>query len=220
MKYSRYALIACLFAAFATAQNVTLIHARGKPRTEPSGYLVKGGSRYGPDKVNLQADFTIDNPDQLRPGSRFDFELTITNKDKGPVVIPQSSDWSDVDMASSSQKYLSASVGISVCCVGELEGDLTDLVVLYRSDERPSTELVLMPGDSLQILGSAMLPISMSINDHRIGKAVLRGRFALSSEAYRRTPMPQRLDGYTLEDHRLVLATASEEYPIDLNSRP
>ena len=216
MNFFRIVVTVSLFAAIACAQNVTVINTRDKSRVEPAGHSVGGSGTGGSDSSDLKARFTVENQDQLAPGQRFDYELLITNNKRVPVVIPQSLDWSDVDMGGSSQKYLGASIAISVCCVGKQDGQLTDNIQLYGSDERPSTELTLMPGDSVRILGSAVLPLRYTINDHPIFKGTLKGHVSLTEAFFHRTPTPQHPDAYRTEGRTLMSVTATEEYPIDL----
>jgi len=132
--------------------------------------------------------FTIDNPANLKRDHRFDYELVITNRGNKALVIPQCLNWEDVDTGSRDQRFVWASVGIKVRTKDDLEGELNGGLTLYGAEDRPSSELVLKPGESVRILASVTLPISMSINHKPIGEAKLVGVFHVGNGWLYRTP--------------------------------
>jgi len=223
MKLSRLATIACFLAVSAHAQNVTVINARDVVRSRPDGHLVSSSSgrltRYSALDTLLQAVFTIENPHQLTSGGRFDYEMVITNTSKTSLVIPRNADWAGVDLRASGGKYLGATIGVSICPEKD-ECALDDYIVLYGWDDQPSSELILMPGDSVRILVSAELTTRMSINNHEISKAFLRGNFKLEREWLHSTPTPSQLDGYSTEGQMILSVAAKGQYPIDLGAIP
>jgi len=170
----------------------------------------------GGDDTALRAVFTIDNPTNLKRGNRFDYELVITNQGNKTLVIPQCLNWEDVESGSRDQRYIWATVGVKVSAKGDLESELDGGLTLYGTEERPSSELVLKSGESVRILGSEILPISMSINGKIIGEAKLAGVFYVGSGWLHRTPTPTIPDGYRDETRLLLSAVAEEQYLVSL----
>ena len=160
---------------------------------------------------------TIPDLSQLIPGKTFDFELLITNRGKKPVVIPQSLDWQDVDSGGPDWRYLEADVALQVTPDGGRQRGYIDLGLrFYGSDERPSTELVLAPGDGVRILGSCQLPLSMSVDGKPIQKGKMGGSFNVSTEWLHPAPTAAVPDGYRSEGRTIVSAEAEPRYPVSL----
>jgi hypothetical protein len=202
------------------AQTVTDIDTRGKPGTGPAGHpLESSGGQGRIDTTTLKAVFMINDPNSLKPGNRFDYEMVITNQGKDTVSIPQTLNWEDVETGSDDQPYLWANVDIRVTA-GNLEGSIADDFRLYGAEDKPSTEVVLRPGDSVRILGWVMLPLNMSINKKRIRKATLEGAFHLGTGWLHRTHTLEFPDAYRTEEVLLSSASASERYPTDLETEP
>lgn len=204
-------------AVSALTQTTTDINARGVTATEPSVRIL-GGSGTGPgDQKSLEAVLTVHDPSQLIPGKTFDFELLITNRSHKAIVVPQSLNWEDVDTGGADWRYRSAIVGLQVEPDGSRQRASIGLKLeLYSSDDRPSTELVLKPGDAIRILGSARLPVAMSINGKPILQGKLAGSFTVTSNWLHPAPTPAVPEGYSSEDRTIFSAESVPTYPVTL----
>jgi hypothetical protein len=201
------------------AQTVTDIDTRGKPGAGPMGRVLASSCRLDSDNAALKAVFVIDDPSTLKAGDRFDYELVLTNQGTNPVVIPEALNWEDVQ-AGDSESYLWASVDIRVDPGDGLEASLPNGLKLYGTKDKHWSEVALAPGDSVRILGSVTLPISMNINTKRVGKATLKGGFHLGTMWVHRTPTVEDPDAYRTESRWLFSAVARERYPVDLEMEP
>jgi hypothetical protein len=209
-----------LFAGFSVcAQTVTHIDTRAKPWTGPTGRVLESSCRLDGDNATLKAVFRIDDPSSLNAGDRFDYELVITNQGRNPVVIPRALNWYDVQTGNGEPNSW-ASVDIRVDAGDGLEASLPNGLKLYGTKDKDWSEVTLAPGDSVRILGSVTLPLSMGINQKRVGKATLIGAFHLGTMWVHRTPTVEDPDAYRTESRWLFSAFASERYPTDLEMEP
>lgn len=217
MQVFRLAAIVFSLATLSLAQNV--IDTRDKPYHEISGDLAQSGSSAGGHKY-LKGVFTIPDAANLTPGSRFDYELVVTNNQNVPIAIPQALDWKEIDRASASQNFVRATLSVHMGCLEREPVGLSnesgglDYVVLYGSDERPGTEIMLGPGESVRILGSGLMPLHGNMNCQSKGTATFFARFQVSAVALQRKPEPLRPDAYSLDDRLMVVANGHKEYPI------
>ena len=89
-----------------------------------------------------------------------------------------------------------------------------DYVVLYGSDERQGTEIMLRPGESVRILGSGLMPLHGSMICQSKGTATFFANFQVSAVSLQRKPQPLRPDAYDVDDRLMVVANGHKEYPI------
>jgi hypothetical protein len=213
-------LLLLVFASLSMfAQTVTDIDTRSKLWTGPTGRVLGSSSRLDEDSDTLKAVFVIDDPSSLQAGNRFDYELLITNQGKNPVVIPRALSWEDAQTGDGELNSW-ASVDIRVDAGDGLEASLPNGLKLYGTEDKPWSEVALAPGDSVRILGSITLPLSMGINQTRVGRATLKGAFHLGKMCIHRTPTVEDPDAYRTESWWLFSAVASERYPVDLEMEP
>jgi hypothetical protein len=185
-------ILLCSSSSLLRAQTESVIDARGKEPSQPTCCYFVDFSGFGshPNET-LTAVFTIDDPANVTATSRMDYQMVITNTGKKSVVIPRSLDWKDVDTASSELRFLRASLLFQLRAK-----DGSDIwlskggVTLYSSDDRPSTRLVLGPGDSVRILGSTTLA-GTTVAGSKSGKAMLSAQFCVGSVVWTR-PTPTK----------------------------
>ncbi|MGO9519423.1 MAG: hypothetical protein ACLPND_20495 [Candidatus Korobacteraceae bacterium] len=201
------------------AQTVTDIDTRAKPESGPVGYLLSSSARLSEDEAALSAEFVIADPGGLRAGRPFEYELMVTNRSKGPVLIPRALNWQDVE-AGDGEPNSWAWVDLRVDIGDGLQGGLPHELKLYGSKDKTWSEAVLAPGETMHILGSGMLPTSMNINGKQVGKATLKGMFHLGTMRLYHTPTAQYPDAYRTESHWVFSAAANEGYAIDLEMVP
>ena len=113
MQVSRLAAIICLLTTLSLAQNV--IDTRDKAYREISGHPAGGGGSGGDHKY-LKGVFTIPDAANLTPGSRFDYELVVTNNQNVSIVIPQTLDWKEIDQGRVSQNFVRATSSVHMGC--------------------------------------------------------------------------------------------------------
>jgi len=203
----------------ACAQTLTDIDTRGKAATGPAGYLVRSDCRLEEDKATLSAVFAINDPDHLTAGERFDYELVVTNQSKAPVAIPRVLNWEDIQTGDG-EAYSWASIDIRVDAGDGLEASLAYSLKLYGTKDKTWSEVVLEPGESVRILGSDRLPVSMNINAKPVGRGTLKGIFHLGTMRLYRTPIAGDADAYSTESRWAFLAVAGERYLMDLATKP
>ncbi len=201
------------------AQTVTEIDTRAKPGSGPMGHLLDSRCRLDGDDTTLSAVFVVDDPSGLRAGTRFEFELAVTNRGDSPVVIPRALNWEDVQ-AGDGEPYSWAWVDLRVDAGDGLESSLPYALKLYGTADKSWSEDVLAPGETVRILGSEMLPTSMNINGKQVGKAILKGMLHLGTTRLYHTPTAEHPDAYRTESHWAFEAAASEGYAIDLEMEP
>ena len=217
MQVPRLAAIICLLTTLSLAQNV--IDTRDTAYREISGHLARSGGSAGDHKY-LKGVFTISDAANLTPGSRFDYELVVTNNQSVPIAIPQALDWKEIDQGRPSQNFVRATLSVHMGCLehepiglnDELGG--LDYVVLYGSDERPETEIMLGPGESVRILGSGLMPLHRNMICQSKGTATFFANFQVSAMALQRKPEPAMPDAYWLDGRLGVVANGHKEYPI------
>ena len=217
MQVSRLAAIICLLTTLSLAQNV--IDTRDKAYREISGHPAGGGGSGGDHKY-LKGVFTIPDAANLTPGSRFDYELVVTNNQNVPIAIPRTPDWKEIDQGRPSQNFVRATLSVHMECLEDeplrLNNELggLDYVVLYGSDERQGTEIMLRPGESVRILGSGLMPLHGNMICQSKGTATFFANFQVSAVALQRKPEPLRPDAYWLDDRLMVVANGHKEYSI------
>jgi hypothetical protein len=96
--------------------------------------------------------------------------LLVTNDSNASVVIPKTLDWNGIDDGHASQTFWRANLLMQMKCLQYSSGEL-DHLAFYGSEQRPETEVMLKPGESVRILGSGLMPFELS---EREGE--LRGR--------------------------------------------
>ena len=213
-------LVLLMFASLTMfAQTLTEIDTRAKPESGPMGHLLDSRCRLDSDDTSLSAVFVVDNPSGLRAGNRFEYELVITNRSGSPVVIPRALNWEDVQ-AGDQELYSWAWVDLRVNAGDGLESSLPYALKLYGTGDKPWSEDVLAPGETVRILGSEMLPTSMNINSKRVGQATLKGMFHLGTLRLYHTPTAEYPDAYRTESHWAFSAAANEGYAMDLGMEP
>jgi len=215
MNIFRFAAILCLLPNLSFAQNVIdVIDTRGKSYSEIYGHL----GRYEPtgnprhQKI-ISGMLTIKDPRNLVAGSRFDYELLVTNDSNASVVIPKMLDWNEIDDGHARQTFWRANLLIQVECLQYSSGKL-DLLAFNGSDQRPETEVMLKPGESVRILGSGLMPLPSTVSCESEDAAVFRVFFDVFEAAMRRNPEPALPDAYDLDERLAVVANAKRKYPI------
>ena len=212
-------LVLVLAALSACGQTVANIDTRAKSGSGPLGHLLGSSSKLSEDTATLEAEFVINDVNGLTAGNPFEYELLITNRGKDPVAIPQALNWGDVQVGES-EPYSWALVDIRVDVGHGLEANLPNSLKLYGSRDKQWSEIELGPGDSVRILGSMTLPVSMNINTKEVGKAALKGLFHLGTMRVYRTPTAAQTDAYRTESHWLFSAVAHQSYPANLEMEP
>lgn len=212
MQVFRLAAILCLLPTLSFAQNV--IDTRGKSYSEIYGHLGRyeqtGNPRH--QKI-LSGILTITDPRNLVAGSRFDYELRITNDSNASVVIPKIIDWYGIDDGHASQTFWRANLLMQMECLQYSSGKL-DLIALYGSDQRPETEVILKPGESVRILGSGLMPLPPTVSCESEDGAMFRVFFDVFETTLRRNPEPALPDAYDMDERGAVVANAKRKYPI------
>jgi len=212
MQVFRLAAIICLLATLSFAQNV--IDTRGKAYREISGHLARGnGIEVGRALKILSGLFTIADPTNLTPGSRFDYELLVTNDSDASIMIPQTLDWKEIEEAHARQSFVRADLFVNMGCLNNFSDEL-DHVVLYGSDQRPGTGITLNLGESARILGSGLIPLHPNMKCQSKGTATFLVSFQVNTMTLQRTPKPAMRDGYTVDEQLFAIANAKKEYPI------
>lgn len=212
MQGFRYAAIICLLPTISFAQN--MIDTRGKAYRDISGHLARGtGTRVVPGLKVLSGVFTIIDPANLTSGSHFDYELVVTNDSDAAVGVPQTLDWKEVDNGHASQNFARATLWLTLGCLNNYSTEL-DHFVLYGSEERPETETMLNPGDSVRILGSGLMPLHPDMRCQSKGAATFLATFQVDAMTLQRKPKPATPDAYSLEEGMLAVANGKKEYPI------
>jgi hypothetical protein len=212
MQVSRLAAIICLLSTLSVAQN--LIDARAKSQSEIYGYQARYGTIGDPrhQKI-LSGILTIADPRNLGAGSRFDYELLVTNDSNASVVIPKALDWNEVDDGHARQSFVRATLLMQVECLQYSSGEL-DHFVLYGSDKRPETEVMLKPGESVRILGSGLMPLPPTASCQSEDTATFRVFFGVYATTLQREPEPAMPDAYGIDEGLFVVANAKKKYPI------
>ena len=206
MQVFRLAAIICLLATLSFAQNV--IDTRGKAYREISGHLARGnGIEVGRALKILSGLFTIADPTNLTPGSRFDYELLVTNDSDASIMIPQTLDWKEIDEAHARQSFVRADLFVNMGCLNNFSDEL-DHVVLYGSDQRPGTGITLNLGESARILGSGLIPLHPNMKCQSKGTATFLVSFQVNTMTLQRTPKPAMRDGYTVDEQLFAIANA------------
>jgi hypothetical protein len=203
----------------ACAQTLTDIDTRSKQATGPTGHLLQSSCQLESDANALSAVFVIDDPSNLRAGERFDYELVVTNRGNRPVAVPRALNWEDVQIGDG-DPYSWASVDIRVDAGDGLEASLPYSLKLYGSKDKPWSEVVLGFGESVRILGSDRLPVSMNINAKPVAKATVKSIFHLGTMRLYRTPSGEVPDAYRSESRWSFSAIAGEQYPTHLETTP
>jgi hypothetical protein len=213
MQVFRLAGIICLLVTLSFAQKV--IDARGKSYSEIYGHLLRyGGSRADPrdprGEKTLSGILTITDPRNLVAGSRFDYELVVTNDANESIVIPQTLDWNEIDDGHASQTFVRATLSMPMEC-SQILGELNHFA-LYGSDKRPETEVTLNPGESVRILGSALMPLPPTASCQSEDTATFGVDFEVYATTLKREPaMP---DAYGIDERKLAVANAKKKYLI------
>jgi hypothetical protein len=212
MQIVRLAAIVCLLSTLSFPQ--TVIDARGKSNSEIYGHVGRAGSFGDPrhQKI-LSGILTITNSRNLVAGSRFDYELWVTNDSNASVVIPKTLDWNQVDDGHASQTFMRARLLMQMECLKYSSGEL-DLFVLYGSDQRPETEVLLKPGESVCILGSGLMPLPSNTGCQSEDSATFRIFFDVYETVLQRNPQPALPDAYDIDQRLAVVANAKRKYPI------
>jgi hypothetical protein len=215
MQVFRLAGIICLLVTFSFAQKV--IDVRGKSYSEIYGHLLRyGGSSADPrdprrEKI-LSGILTITDPGNLVAGSRFDYELVVTNDSNESMVIPQTLDWSEIDDGHTSQTFVRAILSVQMEC-SQILGELNHFA-LYGSDKRPETEVTLKPGESVRILGSSLMPLPPTEACQSEDTATFGADFEVYATTLKREPVPAMPEGYAIDERKLIVANAKKKYPI------
>ena len=212
MQVFRFAAIICLLSTISFAQNV--IDTRGKAYRDISGHLAQGNfTRAVPGLKALGGVFTITDQTNLTSGSHFDYELVVTNDSDAAVGVPQTLDWKEVDNGHASQNFVRATLWLTMECLNNYSNEL-DHIVLYGSEERPGTETMLNPGDSVRILGSGLMPLHPDMKCQSKGTATFLATLQVDAMRLRRKPKPAMPDAYSLEEGMIAVANGKKEYPI------
>ncbi len=99
MQVFRLAAILCLLPTLSFAQSVIdVIDTRGRSFSEIYGHIERyeptGNPRH--QKI-ISGALKITDPRNLVAGSRFEYELLVTNDSNASVVIPKMIDWNEND---------------------------------------------------------------------------------------------------------------------------
>ena len=210
MTVFRHSALICLLAGLSLAQSE--IDTRGKPYRELSHRLA-GGVTVARDQKVLSGKFTMADPARLEPGSHFDYELLVTNDSNASVVVPQTFDWKEIDNGQVSQNFVQANLWLNTGCLNNYSTEL-DHFVLYGSDDRPGTQLLLKPGDSVRILGSATMPLHSNLTCQSQGTAKFLATFQISAVALRRKPVAGIPEAYSADERMSAIANGKTEYLI------
>jgi hypothetical protein len=215
MQVFRLAVITLSLATLSLAQNV--INTRDKPFREISGRQMTGGGSGDPEFI--RGVLTIPDSTNLTPGGRFDYELVVTNDQNVSIAIPQTLDWKEIDQGRASQHFVRARLSLHIGCLGRGAGPDRgsgglDYVVLYGSDERPGTEIMLGPGESVRILGSGLIPLHPNMICQSKGTSTFSANFEIDAITLQRKPEPGLPDGYSTQERPVVIANGHKEYPI------
>ncbi|MGC2111730.1 MAG: hypothetical protein WA655_19595 [Candidatus Korobacteraceae bacterium] len=136
---------------------VATINTRGQQPTGPAVSITAGtGSSDGSTSKSLELKLKLPAFSNLIVGEPFDYELLITNKSDKAILLPQSLSWSNVDDGSESeQRYQELEASFAVLADDGDRGAIQGNLVLYGKETNPATMIVLKPGRSVRILGSA-----------------------------------------------------------------
>ena len=89
-----------------------------------------------------------------------------------------------------------------------------DYVLLFGSDERPGTEIIRGPGESVRILGSGLMPLHWNMSCQSKGTATFLANFQVYATTLQRKPEPAMPDVYSSDERMVVVAGGHKEYPI------
>jgi hypothetical protein len=92
---------------------------------------------------------------------------------------------------------------------------LTPTVILYSTNEKPSTALVLRPGDSIRLLGTSILPAT-GFGPEWVGNAMLQGHLCLASVSVRAAPAGGARKGTQMTNNALWCVNADQKYEVTL----
>jgi hypothetical protein len=106
-----------------------------------------------------------------------------------------------------------ATLSLSTGCLNDYSTEL-DHVVLYGSDERLETEIMLNPGDSVRILGSVSMLLHSNMRCRSQGTAKFLATFQISTVSLRRKPEAAIPDAYSADERMFAIANGKKEYPI------
>jgi hypothetical protein len=205
------AFFLCVFSALLLAQTETVIDARDKERIQPAHAQSSGWSAGVNRDTTLEAVFTIADPN-LKPGSHVDYELAITNTGTKATAIPRTLDWKDVDTDSLDQRYVKGSVNLELRAK-DATTFIPPTLILYSTDQKPSTALVLAPGDSIRLLGTTILPAT-AFSPKGGGTATLLGHFCVSAVSVSVTPTGSRPRGISTSESGMWCANADQKYEV------
>jgi hypothetical protein len=196
------------------AQTETVINARDSPHVQRADEQGGGWCAGVNPDTNLEAQFTIDNTDP-KPGSAMNYELLVTNKGEKAIALPRALDWKEVDSGSLEQRYLVARVTLELRAEGGAHTYIAPLA-LYSTAEKPGTALVLRPGDSLRLLGSAILPATAL---QGAGRANLLGHLCVSdmTKTFEQSRIGLRVRGDL--GQMLWCANAAEKYEVNYEAQ-
>jgi hypothetical protein len=165
------------FSALLDAQTQTIINGRGEQR--PAPYHASGGGWSATvDHDTARAALTLAERD-LKPRGTADYDVVVTNTGSKSVTVPRTLDWGEIDSGASGQEYLIGQVVFELSTKDAFT-PITPALNLYSVDGKPSSRLVLEPGDSVRILGTLRLPANGFSPKWR-GTAALTAHFCISS---------------------------------------
>jgi hypothetical protein len=209
MKWSGTAFVLLLVTtASVLGQTVRTIDTRGKDPTSPSQHLPddgqvvcgsgigfsigKGLASDGQTRFSIQVTFSLIDSPSLEIGSRLGYEIELVNKRSTDLAIPQSLDWADVDSGEHLQQYETANVNFDLKFRDGARTAIEGNIAFYGKKSKPSTMLVLHPGDSVRILGNTQ-PImdGVKVPENAVLSGDLRANINLGSAGVRRTRRPE-----------------------------
>ncbi len=223
MKLAFLVPVALFFmVASALAQTVTEVETRGKEPTYPD-YKVTGGSEggRGADTDSLEVTFALPDGLRLPIGETYDYEVTVTNKSKKEVLLPRSTEWSDlVDGHPKELKY--DELEVQFIFAGRDTGHtyLGGNLLLYGRVSKPSTMIALQPGDFLRVRGRVTLNAPwMPIPADSIVKVHMEAALILRSAWLHPAPDPVYADAYSNDRKEIYFIRSENMLPAELTTK-
>jgi hypothetical protein len=222
-RVSRIVVITCLCAvsSLLLAQTVTEVNTVGVDRNSPAVRIVggTGASASALGSNPLQITLSAYGPSAFRTGDRLDYEVLITNVSSENVVLPQSLSWAEVaEPGAKRQKYVEASLSITLTTDEGGSGSFPVDVTLYGTPSRPSTLVVLKPGDSMRIQArSTLIPNRLSGLGEGPERAHLRADFAADWTELDPASVPKMANAYRFTSTPLYWAQSANHLEVEFS---
>jgi hypothetical protein len=210
-----------LAASSALGQTVTDVETRGTDPTHGDYNVRKGGGGgRGVDTDALRVGFSLVNGSVLPIGQTYDYEVTITNKSTKEVLLPRCIEWSDiVDGHPKELRYKTLEVVLIFNSPKTGSAYMGSNLLLYGRSAKPSTMVLLQPGDTLRLRGRVKLnPPWLPIPANSVIAVKMRAAVSLADVWLHPTPTTEAPDGYSEDPKEIYFVKSENILPAELTT--